>query len=199
MKKSLIVIGIFLLSLLLVSCDYPEKSLKAIQDGAIPNKVTKDFKLPKGIYAEIQWSSSNSNVLKIEGQSATVIQSSEDVEVILKATVNREFRQYKVIVLKEGSGLSRYEKALILEETFKETLIINSEGTFLHNEVDGVYINYGLSNNASMNRYYVEEQEDGIFVKSLSNYTMTTNFFYYEDQAKKEEIYLHSRTYKFIL
>lgn len=199
MKKTMLVFGMFLLSIFLVACDYPEKSLKAINDNDIPNKVTKDFNLPKGIYAAIQWSSSNLDVLKIEDNIAVVMQSEEDVEVILKATVNKEVRNYKVIVLKAGSELSKYEKSLLLKDTLTKTLIINSEGTFLHYEVDGVYINYGLSNNASMSKYYVEEQEDGIFVKSLSNYSMTTNIFFYEDYEKTEVIYVHSRTYKFIL
>lgn len=164
MKKISIVFLILLATIILSSCDYPEKSFQALFRDDIPKVVTRDFKLQKGVYAPFIWTTDN-KAITIDGLTAVVNQENEDMLVILTATINKKSESFEILVLKEGSELSDREKgedaALILH---KMEFIIDDNIYALPNEIDSVYIKYYLSSNDLIISHY---QED--FITYISN------------------------------
>lgn len=110
MRKIISVILIFIFLIFLVSCDYPEKSFQALDKDDIPIEVTRDFILPKGIYAPFIWKSDN-DALIIDGTNVKVNQKEVNVLVTLTATINQKSESFKVEVLKVGSERSWREKS----------------------------------------------------------------------------------------
>ena len=120
MKKIFLIVFFTLFSLLLFSCDYPEKSFQVLDRDSIPKEVTRDFVLEKGVYAPFVWTSDN-DALEINGHYVTVIQKEEDVLVNVTATINKKSETFVIKVLKIGSDLTSREKAEDIAVYLKET------------------------------------------------------------------------------
>lgn len=112
MTKKVLVIVLFIGLFLLSGCDYDEKSLQALSDYDVPDEVTMDFELPRGVYGEIIYSSSDEEVLSFTNvRFAKVVQQQEDRSVTITARVNRSTKQFTTIVLKTGSTPTPLEQA----------------------------------------------------------------------------------------
>lgn len=114
MIKKLSLIFTLILMLILVGCDYPEKSFGPLCRDDIPKEVTTNFLLPEGMYGKFIWTSGNEDVLIIhEKRYVEVRQQAEDVEVIVTARINKKTEDFTIKVLKIGSIPTIYEQSNI--------------------------------------------------------------------------------------
>ena len=190
MKKVFILVVFFVFSLFLVSCDYPEKDIKLLDDSAIPKEVTRGFTLYKGRLGPITYTVDKPDVFIIENlYDVTIIQSDEDVIVSLEARVKEAFKTFEIKILKTGSDLAEqeaYEDSLIeLNELFNN-LEINSPYE-LPVEIDRFTIKYSESNDRTHK-----------VVNNDNKYILVPNLFaeYYNKQLKvKAQFYIEDKFY----
>lgn len=170
--KKILLFTLTVLIVLLGGCDYPEKSFNALDRSKIPIEVTQDFTLQAGVYGKFVWTS-NSELITIEGLTAKVTQTDEDVTVTLTATINQQKESFSIIVLKEGS-ITVYEKAetafSYLEENFK---ILTNDITVMPKELESLYIKYSNSHVFD----YV-----GLYVDTNDQTYLSNNFKYTSDE-----------------
>ena len=110
LSKGIRVFILFIVFTLLVGCDYDEKSFQALNEYDIPIEVTRDFTLPRGIYGEFIWTSSNEDVIAITSRDAKVVQTEKDIIVTITARINKKTQDFDILVLKAGSDLTLKEK-----------------------------------------------------------------------------------------
>ena len=182
MKKVFILLIIIFSIVFLVSCDITQKSLDSLDQNNIPNKVTKSFVLPKGKYNDILWSSSNPKVINITNNNAQVIQQKDDVLVTLRATVNQQFKEYKVTVLKEGSPLSAYEQVISYLKD-NQVITVLPEGLYVDKYVGNLYISFENSDSNVLIDY-----PTGVYLKYLESKQKDIKVKFYE--IEKEELIL---------
>ncbi len=192
MKKSIFVVMIVFLGLMLSSCDYPEKSFQAMQRDLIPNEVTRDFQLERGVYAPFIWTSDN-DALVINGNDVTVNQKEDDVVVKITATVNKRSETFEIIVLKIGSPLSSREKAEDITVYLNETYIEIDGGLLeLPNQIDGIFIKYSLDLLQSSYGYKIEN--DKTYLSSsfrASGASISISMSFYDDSEMKSENHVY--------
>lgn len=192
MKKGFALLLILFLGLILVGCDFPENSFKVLNEKDIPNKVTKDFSLPKGTFGTFEWTSSHSDVININGLAATVTQQEEDTLVTLTATINARSKDFNILVLKIGSDLSPYEQALKFIDHYSEGVNVNGEGILFPKQIGNLYFKYAIDKDGG---YYFEDSESSFFVRKEKDQIETAtgleiDFFEMID-GKLTEIYFN--------
>lgn len=172
MKKSLMIVLILLVALLF-GCDYPEKSFQALSRQDIPTEVTMDFVLPRGVYAPFIWTSSNEDVLKIvEERHVQVFQQQEDVEVTIRARVNKKTEDFIITVLKVGSEATYMEQSrMALQELgFPQELKGPIEVPLKIGNISLEYSIYGTNRNVQI----IEKMDGSLWIVP----TMTTGNTY---------------------
>jgi len=188
MKKAIFVVMIVFITLILSSCDYPEKSFQAMQRDLIPKEVTRDFQLERGVYAPFVWTSDN-DALTINGNDVIVNQKDDDVVVNITATVNKRSETFEIIVLKIGSPLSSREKAEDITVFLNETYTKIDGGLLeLPNEMNGIYINYNL--NIYQSSYGYKFDGDKTYLSSgfgASGASISISMSFYDDSEMKSE------------
>lgn len=164
MKRMIVMVVLILLSFTLVSCDYPEKSFKALRRELIPTEVSRDFTLERGIYAPFIWTSNN-DALVIDGTNVTVIQQEEDVLVTITATINQTSESFEILVLKIGTEKTWREKG---EDAIAEMRLLYNEIDNNHLKLpkrfDDFYIEYNFDDISGLYGYY--ENEDCYYISS---------------------------------
>lgn len=189
MKKIIFLFFMASLSILLIGCDYPEKSFNALRNDDIPIEVTEDFILPRGVYAPFIWTS-DSEYIKIEENLAKVTQTDEDITVKITATINKTKRSFDVIVLKKGS-ITVYEKMNLAKDYLEETYdTINSDKLLMPKELEGIYLRYSNAFSASYISSYIDDNNNTHF---SNNFKEATNkefivVTYYKDSDLKIRI-----------
>ncbi|MFH5881822.1 hypothetical protein [Liberiplasma polymorphum] len=192
MKKVLLITLMIFFSLLLSSCDYPEKSFQALRRDYIPKEVTRNFQLERGVYAPFVWTSDN-DALVINGNDVIVHQKDEDVIVNITATINKKSETFEIKVLKIGSPLSGREKAeditIYLNDTYKK---IDGGLLELPNEINGIYIKYHLDLIQSLYGYKIEN--DKTYLSSsfrAGGQSISISMSFYDDIDMKSENHVY--------
>lgn len=186
----LIVFGIFVLS----SCDITDKSFQSLDTNYIPNKVTKDFKLPRGKYVKFNWTSNNEEVLKIEDNYVTVIQQEEDVLVTVTALANNKTKDFQITVLKKGSALSPFEKALEFMSLY-EVINVNHDGVYITKKIDDLYLTFDDKLIGSNDRPTYKDNGEDIFIKYLDVDYREINV-YFNEMIDEELVLIHTNKIK---
>ncbi len=194
MKKTYLFIIMIFSTFMLVSCDITKKSFQSLDTNYIPNKVTKDFELPRGKYAKFNWTSSNEEVLKIKDSYVTVIQQDEDVLVTVTAEINNRTKDFDIIVLKKGSGLSPYEKALKFMDLYGE-INVDQDGIYLLKKIDDLYLLFDdkLIGNNAIPTY--TDYGDGIVIDHLDTVYREFNV-YFNEMIDGKLVQIHSNKIK---
>lgn len=172
MKNVLMIFSMLLVSLFLVSCDYPEKDIHLLAEYEIPRAVTKDFVLPYGRLGPITYTSTHPDVLVITNlYEVEVIQQEEDIVVTLEARVKEAFKTFEIKVLKIGSDLTIKEQSDLMYEELKDLIpeTINHE-IELPSELNGIMLDYDFSLNGQYFRL-VRKSDSTIWL--VPNFDMT--------------------------
>lgn len=181
MKKILTLLLVFIATLTLVSCDYPEKSFNALDQDSFPSEVTKDFELPIGIYGKFIYTSSNEDVIKIENEHfAKVTQTNEDVLVTIEARINKKFVNYEIKVLKIGSMKTPIEQKDVAYKKLDLPTQIN-EPFELVKQVDNIMFEYKVLNGNYITRF---NKKDG------SNWVVPYLINFHQEQEIEVKSYI---------
>lgn len=194
MKRLYLLITIIFSLFLLVSCVNIDKTFKSLDINYIPNRVTKDFILDKGDDNKFLWTSNNDEVIKIENNYATVIQQDEDILVVVTASVNLKTKDFEIVVLKKGSGLSPFEKSLEFMSLYNE-INVDQDGLYIPKRVEELFLTFDdnlIGNNAIPT--YIDFLE-GILIEYLETDYRELNI-YFNEMIDGELVQIHSNKIK---
>lgn len=194
MKKTFLFVLIIFSFFTMVACDITDKSLQSLDTNYIPNKVTKDFELPRGKYRNLIWTSNNEKVLKIEENNVTVIQLDVDVLVTVTAKVNNKSKDFEIIVLKKNSGLSPFEKAMEFMSLYGK-LNVNQEGLYITKKIDNLYLTFDDKLIGGNARPTYTDDGDAIVIEYLETDFREINV-YFSEMIDGELVVIHKNKIK---
>lgn len=197
MKKIVLVLILSIFTFSLNACDVSNKNFNSIGTYNIPNEVTKDFDLPKGLYGNFTWSSNKEENIKISGNSALVTQSDNDELVIITASFNNKTKDFNVLVLKNGSDLSDYEKAFLHQKN-NSHFEINFNGLWINLKLDNIFVEYKL---IEKDYYIMEKSEEYLYIEKSDLFLkldeLIETVYYKIENNKKTIIYVGSTIFSY--
>lgn len=188
MKRIYLIAFTFISLLMVSSCDLLNNNFKSLDLNYIPNKVTKNFTLD----SKYTWTSNNEEVLKIEDNYVTVIQQDEDVLVIITASIKDKSKDFDIVVLKRGSSLSPFEKALKFMEMHKEIYVIE-EGAYINKKFDDLYLSFDDKQNEKHTNPTYFDVGETITIDHQYSKDRKLNVYFHE-KIDEELVLIHSNT-----
>jgi len=192
MKKISLLIVTFLSIFILVSCTN-DSNFKDLDRNYMPNKVTQSFMLPKGDFV---WTSNNEDVIKVEDNQAIVTQDVVDVLVILTASSDDRKENFDVLVLKNGSGLSVFEKAQEFMKSHSE-ILIDFEGLYIDKRIDDLYLSFDDNQNDNNSTPTYSDEGEYIYISYLDLNHRFLNI-YFNEMIEGELVRVHVNVIKLI-
>src|SRR5690554_390333 len=192
MKKICLLIVTFLSVFILVSCTN-DSNFKDLDRNYMPNKVTQSFTLPKGDFV---WTSNNEDVIKVEDNHAIVTQDVVDVLVTLTASSDDRKENFDVLVLKNGSGLSVFEKAQEFMKSHSE-IFIDFEGLYIDKRIDDLYLSFDDNQNDNNSTPTYSDEGEYIYISYLDLNHRFLNI-YFNEMVEGELVRVHVNVIKLI-